>query len=108
MDYQSFLLKRDALIRKSKFLTILLTNKNGQVVIVQWPNLPLIGWAVARTISTVSTGKISTGFSLAATILLFVWAVMEIGWGDSLLRRLLGLGIGLPVLYSIIRIFLKH
>ena len=66
--------------------------ETGDVVIAQFPNLPL--WIfLAATVVRVGfhpDGGLGTVVSVAGGLALLWWSVLEIGWGDSLFRRLLG------------------
>ncbi|HMS49878.1 MAG TPA: hypothetical protein PKA02_00360 [Candidatus Saccharibacteria bacterium] len=63
-------------------------DKSGRVVILQTPNLPLIIWFVGALLAKVIGGSV---FSTLAFCSLLLWASLEIGWGDSYFRRVLGL-----------------
>ena len=66
----------------------LFRDKAGKVVLAQWPNWALIGWAGFALLSRFTQWKqltwVATGFLLA-------WAMMEIFQGVNYFRRLLGL-----------------
>ena len=67
-------------------------DKDGHVIIISWPNIPLIGWIVFKVIALIVTnGKIHTGFEQLSTVLLYTWAYMETMSGVNYFRRLLGL-----------------
>ncbi|WP_449419825.1 hypothetical protein [Phormidium nigroviride] len=67
-------------------------DSNGQIVIAQTPNLPLIVWGVATLLQLiVTTGKINTGLDLIAFGSLFTWAWEELFQGVNYFRRALGL-----------------
>lgn len=67
-------------------------DSNGQIVIAQTPNLPLIVWIVATLLQLiVTTGKINTGLDLIAFGSLFTWAWEELFQGVNYFRRALGL-----------------
>ena len=67
-------------------------DKDGHIVIISWPNIPLIGWIVFKVIALVVTkGRIHTGSELLSMALLYTWAYMEIMSGVNYFRRLLGL-----------------
>ncbi|MBC7869179.1 hypothetical protein H7X69_03330 [Candidatus Saccharibacteria bacterium] len=69
----------------------LVKDKNNNVVILQFPNLPLIGWFVLILFAQfVPSGLLKTGFENLSSALLFVWAYLEITQGASYARRLLG------------------
>ena len=66
--------------------------KTGELVVAQPPNLPLIVFLVAAVVRAVLEirGTPNRAVDLVATAAIVVWAVLEVGWGDSLFRRLLG------------------
>jgi hypothetical protein len=81
-------------MKKSKHSPIvnwLFANKSGRIVIIQIPNVALwvaiVAWVGMRFVSIAR-------WHLALEILfngaLIVWAIMEIGWGASRFRRMLG------------------
>ena len=65
-------------------------DKDGRVVIFQKPNVPIIVWAMSTVIARLTHGEMRDRFELLAFIALATWAVMEIIWGTTLFRRLLG------------------
>jgi hypothetical protein len=66
-------------------------DKNGNIVIVQPPNLPIYIWSIASAFKLLfPTGAINGGLDLVATISLFIWSVAELFQGDSYFRRTLG------------------
>lgn len=67
-------------------------DSEGNVVIAQPPNLPLIIWIVASLLKLiVTTGKINLGLDLVAFGTLFTWAWEELFQGVNYFRRALGL-----------------
>jgi hypothetical protein len=67
------------------------SDKHGHIVITQKPNLPLVVWAVTALLAhIVPETALAHGFQVASRTALLIWAVEEIGWGDSYFRRLLG------------------
>jgi len=64
------------------------TDKHGNRVIMQKPNLPILGWLALTLINYAAH---SSQIAWLATALLFTWAFMELYQGDSYFRRLLGL-----------------
>lgn len=67
-------------------------NSNGEIVIFQPPNLPIIVWAVFNVIGRIVTDGFihhaATAISFAGLI---IWAMLELLSGDTYFRRLLGL-----------------
>jgi hypothetical protein len=69
-------------------------DSNGDVVIAQMPNLPLIVWIVTSILALVfTTGKINTVLDLLANGSLFTWAWLELFQGVNYFRRSLGLAV---------------
>jgi hypothetical protein len=79
----------------------LIRGKDGKIHLVQFPNTPIIGWAVFLITSffvpehplKVGLGHISTGF-------LAIWAYLEATQGLSRIRKVLGIAIGIALIYS--------
>jgi hypothetical protein len=66
-------------------------DSEGNVVIAQLPNLPLIVWGVATLLQLLPTsGKVYTGLDLIAFGSLFTWAWQELFDGVNYFRRALG------------------
>jgi hypothetical protein len=66
-------------------------NKNGKIVIWQFPNTLLFGWIVFSLLAlVVQHGKAHTGLHLLAESFLFAWAYNELRSGESMFRRTLG------------------
>ena len=66
-------------------------DSEGNIVIAQFPNLPLIVWGVATLLQLLPTsGKIHTGLDLIAFGSLFTWAWQELFDGVNYFRRALG------------------
>jgi hypothetical protein len=67
------------------------TDKDGNLVIWQKPNLPLWGWLVFMIFSKLlNDSSLKTGIQYIAQAFLIVWAILEITKGSSYFRRLLG------------------
>jgi hypothetical protein len=67
-------------------------DKDGRVVIWQWPSLPIYGWLVCKIVARlVPEGHLQTGFEQLSMAFLFTWAFLEITKGVSYFRRALGL-----------------
>ncbi|PSB39831.1 hypothetical protein C7B69_01180 [filamentous cyanobacterium Phorm 46] len=67
-------------------------DSEGNIVIAQPPNLPLIIWIVASLLKLiVTTGKINLGLDIVAFGTLFTWAWEELFQGVNYFRRALGL-----------------
>ena len=74
---------------------------NGEIVLAQMPNLPLIVWIVASLLTLVFTsGKINTVLDVVANGSLFTWAWMELFQGVNYFRRALGLAVFIGIIGS--------
>jgi hypothetical protein len=64
----------------------------GKLAIFQRPNVPLVIFAAAAVTRAAfhPAGRAGAVLSTTATVALASWSVAEIGWGDSVFRRLLG------------------
>ena len=64
---------------------------NGNIVIAQPPNPPIIVWGIASLLQLVFTdGLVNVGLDLIAFGSLFTWAWMELFQGVNYFRRSLG------------------
>ncbi len=67
-------------------------DKDGNVVLMQPPNLPIVGWFVFKVLEKlVDSGQLNTLASLLAFGCAFTWAWLELFSGVNYFRRLLGL-----------------
>jgi len=67
-------------------------DREGNVVLGQMPNLPIIVWVVATILILIfTTGKISISLEAIAFGVLFTWAWEELFQGVNYFRRALGL-----------------
>ncbi|MBW4687588.1 MAG: hypothetical protein KME40_21355 [Komarekiella atlantica HA4396-MV6] len=67
-------------------------DSNGNIVLAQKPNLPLIVWIVTSLLTLVfTTGKINVVLDVLANGSLFTWAWLELFQGVNYFRRSLGL-----------------
>lgn len=74
-------------------------DSNGNIVIAQPPNPPLIVWFVASLSQLFfTTGKINLGLDILAVGSLLVWSLLEIFQGVNYFRR----GLGLLVLVGLV------
>ncbi len=79
-------------IREETLFDKVFRDSEGQIVIAQPPNLPLIVWIVASLLKfVITTGKINLGLELVAFGSLFTWAWEELFQGVNYFRRALGL-----------------
>ncbi len=66
-------------------------DSNGNIVIAQPPNLPIIVWGVASLLKLIFTsGLTNVGLDLIAFGSLFTWAWLELFQGVNYFRRTLG------------------
>ncbi|BAZ40162.1 hypothetical protein NIES4101_61230 [Calothrix sp. NIES-4101] len=67
-------------------------DSNGDIVVAQKPNPPLIVWVVASLLKLIFTsGAINIGLDTVAFGCLFTWAWEELFQGVNYFRRALGL-----------------
>jgi len=77
---------------ESNLFSQIFRDQEGNVVLAQMPNLPLITWIVASLFKTIfTTGKINVGLEALAFGSLFTWAWEELFQGVNYFRRTLGL-----------------
>lgn len=76
-------------------------DSDGNIVIAQMPNLPLIVWIAATLLNLIpTTGNIHTGLDALAFGSLFTWAWQELFQGVNYFRRALGLFVLLGAIAS--------
>ena len=76
-------------------------DSDGNIVLAQTPNLPLIVWIVATLLNLISTtDNIHTGLDALAFGSLFTWAWQELFQGVNYFRRALGLVVLLGAIAS--------
>lgn len=69
-------------------------DREGRIVIIQWPNLLLWGWIFSKVASILlGSGQVKTGVELLGTSLLFAWAYFEATEGVNYFRRVFGIGV---------------
>jgi len=74
-----------------KHLSDFIHDKDGNVKLIQIPNIPLIAWAVFLVLAKVfGSSTAHRGFSDLSKAALFTWAYLEIKAGESPARRTLG------------------
>lgn len=79
-------------IMENTFIDKTFRDSNGNIVIAQMPNLPLIVWFATSILSLIlPTGNINIVFDTLATGSLFTWAWLELFDGVNYFRRALGL-----------------
>jgi hypothetical protein len=80
-------------------------DKNGEIVIGQPPNVPILIWLAASLSQLVfKTGQINFGLDLLATGALFTWAILELFQGVNYFRRTLGLIVLIGLMVSKIQL----
>lgn len=78
-----------------------ISGKDGRVHIVQWPNVPIIGWFLSMIIATfIASGSVRVGFSNLSLAFLAMWSYLEVTQGLSYFRRTLGVMIAMLTIYS--------
>lgn len=79
--------------RKETFSDRFWLDKDGNLSVVQKPNLPLIIWAASIIIQIVlGVGNpISTSVKIIGSVALLIWAILEVYSGVSYFRKLIGL-----------------
>ncbi len=77
-------------------------DSQGQIVIAQMPNLPIIVWLTATLLNLIPTNSsnIHTGLDAIAFGSLFTWAWLELFTGVNYFRRVLGLVVLLGAIAS--------
>jgi len=80
-------------------------DKNGQVVIVQMPNIWLIAWLVLEVVSLLSfSHSVELITWWVASAALGIWSLLEIFRGVNYFRRVLGLLIAVMTLLTVLGI----
>ncbi|MEH2137051.1 hypothetical protein [Nostoc sp.] len=76
-------------------------DSDGNIVIAQMPNLPLIVWIATTLLALIFTnGKINTVLEIIANGSLFTWAWLELFQGVNYFRRALGLAVFIGIIVS--------
>jgi hypothetical protein len=77
----------------------------GEIVVAQWPNLPLWTFLAASAVRLLlhPDGIAGTVVSIVSTTALVVWALLEIAAGSSPFRRALGAAVLLTALAGLLR-----
>ena len=74
---------------------------NGEIVLGQLPNLPILIWVAASILKLfVKTARVQIGLDIIASSALFVWAIAELFQGVNYFRRYLGLVVLIWLLIS--------
>lgn len=70
-------------------------DKNGNIVIAQRPNWPIIGWSIFFVIDLLNVqDTIDTTAKVIALVFILIWSGMEIFLGVNTFRRIVGVVIG--------------
>ena len=70
------------------------SDRDGDLVIGQVPNIPIIGWLVLMVAAALTPdAEVSAVLSFFSAAFLFTWAYLELAQGDSPFRRVLGAGV---------------
>ncbi|MBR8834542.1 MAG: hypothetical protein DSM106950_11015 [Stigonema ocellatum SAG 48.90 = DSM 106950] len=76
-------------------------DSNGEIVLAQKPNLPIIVWIAASLLKLIfPTGVGNTGLDVLAFGSLFTWAWLELFQGVNYFRRALGFVVFIGVIAS--------
>lgn len=75
--------------------------RSGKVVLVQWPNAPLVAWGVL-TLGAALLSSRAQELRWAGTGALLAWAADELVRGASPARRVLGLGVLAVGVYRVV------
>ena len=75
--------------------------RSGRVVLVQWPNAPLIAWGVL-TVAAALVSSHAQELRWAGTGALVAWAGDELVRGASPARRVLGLVVLVATVYRLV------
>lgn len=75
-------------------------DSNGRIAVIQWPNIPLIGWFVTMLGSLlIKSSPWQTFLEYLSFGFIFTWAWLEITEGESYFRRTVGVIVLLLALY---------
>ena len=87
--------------RMKAALDWLIRGKDGQIHLAQFPNPPIIGWFVFLIASNLTSDHtLEIGFKSLSVGFLAIWAYLEITQGSSRIRQILGLVVGIVLIYS--------
>ena len=80
-------------------------DKNGEIVVTEKPNAPLLVALGAWLLSYATSGDLAFVFTFIFNIMLFYWAILEIIDGVNQWRKFLGIIVVLVVLRNVYGIF---
>ena len=72
--------------------------KDGERVIAQRPNPPIIAAFAAAILARLTNGELSDFISVVASVLFIIWGLMEVFYGVNTWRRMLGVAVIIIVL----------
>jgi len=76
-------------------------DKEGNIIIGQLPNIPIIGWFLFYILSILDfLNDYSQLFSSISTAFLFTWAYLEFTQGVNYFRRILGAIVIIFIIYN--------
>jgi len=82
----------------------LFKDKDGKIVIAQWPNWPIWGWLITRIAMRLTiSSQLTNALNYVSVGFITVWALMETISGVNFFRRLLGLGILVFTVFGLVR-----
>lgn len=79
-------------------------NKHGEVVVYQWPNIPLIAWLLLALASLFVSDKRADLLWHISLGVLAIWALLEIFKGVNYFRRSLGAIVLLFIILAVFRV----
>lgn len=80
-------------------------DKNGKIVIAQWPNLPLWIALVCFLLGFSSQPVIKNLSSWGLLISLLYWSYLEIFYGVNLFRKTLGIAVLISQIFQLLKLF---
>jgi len=89
--------------RRGSYWDLFWKDDGGRVVIWQFPNGFLIGWAVLTVLSLIFNGHVADVLSWLASVSLIIWSVLEITKGADYFRRILGLVVFIAAIMSLLK-----
>lgn len=80
------------------------TNKKGKLAVAQWPNTPLWTAVILWLIGLVPVSELQLFSQWAVIPVILYWAYLEIFFGDSSFRRLLGTVVALNYILTVLQL----
>lgn len=76
----------------NKIIEKIFKDKHGNIVLAQWPNLPIIVWLITTLLRHFyKSGHFSNILGFTAFVSITFWALLELFTGVNYFRRSLGL-----------------